>query len=132
MEDDKNRIILENDKIIISDKMQTELNKPLQSEENIEQKDRDFLNMIAEKLEKGEIRQYEPSSLLNMSVYEKLSEADQGKADYDAFNLLNDIREIYRLWKANDRDTYQVIYLVHKMRLTKERLEQIAGDIYVI
>ena len=78
------------------------------------------------------INLYLPSTLLNQSVYEKLTDEAQGNADLDAINLTNAMREIKGLCDAGFKDTYQVQNLVHQLRATKERLEEAGGDLFVI
>jgi len=116
----------------ITAETQEMLNKPVDHPENLDPKDVDFLTMIMEKVDKGEIDLYRPSTLLNNAVYDKLTEAQQGKADFDALNLLGTIREIRKLWTMGQRNTYQIENLTHRIRLTKERLEELGGDIYII
>lgn len=108
------------------------LNQPVPHPNGIDPTDEQFLALLIEKIEKGEIKLLEPGTLLNHAVYENLDEKAQGKADFDALNLLATIREIYNLWKMGDRNSFQLEYLVHQIRLTKERLEDISGDIYII
>ncbi|HRY91035.1 MAG TPA: hypothetical protein P5229_01695 [Candidatus Gracilibacteria bacterium] len=129
---DPQKILLRHDQIQIDPGTQEMLNKPLDIAENIDKVDMDFLQMMINKIEKKELDLYKPETLINHAVYDKLDEMAQGKADYDALNLLSTIREIYRLWQSGERETYQIIYLVHKVRLTKERLEELGGDIYTI
>ena len=130
--DDQTNPILRYENTQISPDMQQSLNQPLKQSEAADPRDTEFLQMLIGKIEKGEIKLFVPSSLINHTVYDNLDEANQGKADYDAFNLLTSIREIFQLWTTGQKDTYQIINLVHKMRLTKERLEELGGDIYII
>jgi hypothetical protein len=130
-EEVKNRI-LEKAAVEISPHTQEVLNKPLAHPDGIDEADRVFLRTLVEKIEKSEIKLFQPGSLLNHPAYDKLDEQAQGKADIDAFNLLSAIRDIYRLWQTGERETYQIENLVHRIRLTKERLEAAGGDIYVI
>ena len=88
--------------------------------------------MLVAKIESGEIKLVQPSSLINVPVYEKLDEKSKGKADLNAYNLISTIREIYNLWKLGHKETFQIANLVHQIRVTKERLEEISGDIYII
>lgn len=125
------KILAYKDQDISADTQQM-LNKPMEHPETLDPKDEEFLAMLMDKIEKGEIDLYRPSTLLNMPVYEKLSEAAKGKADFDALNLLGTIRQIRKLWLAGERNTYQIENLTHQIRLTKERLEEIGGDIYII
>ena len=46
-------------------------------------------------------------------------------------NLLSTIREIKGLYEAGFQDTYQLWYMVEKLRLTKERLEA-DNDLFII
>jgi hypothetical protein len=108
------------------------LNQPLKDPTGLDEKNAAFLAMLMEKIDRKEIDLFRPSTLLNMPVYEKLSEEAQGKADFDAVNLLATIREIHKLWLSGDSDSYQIQNLVDRIRVTKERLEQVGGDIFVI
>lgn len=108
------------------------LNTPLKNEKAIDEKDQQFLKMLVGKIEKGEIKLFQPSSLLNLPVYEKLDDLAKGKADYEAFQMIGTIREIYKLWQAGHHETFQIENLVHRIRVSKERLEELGGDIYII
>lgn len=125
-------IILENEKVEMSDDEQIRLSKPLIDESGVDPVDMEFMTMVVEKIEKGEINLYRPSSLINDSVYDSLSEEARGKADIDAFNLLSSIREIHNLWKSGDRESFQIQNAVHKIRVMKEGLEEVGGDIFII
>lgn len=116
----------------ISQEMQVELNQPLKDDTGVDPKDQEFLAMLMDKIDKKEIELYKPGTLINPDIYNKLNETARGKADYDAFNLLGTIREIHNLYMAGHRDSYQIQYLVNKIRLTKEGLEEIGGDIFII
>lgn len=128
----KQQPLLDHDKIDISDDTQQRLNEPIQHPSGLDDKDQALLALIMEKIDKGEIDLYRPSTLLNQPVYERLDETAQGKADFDAVNLLTSIREISKLWQSGHQNTYQIENLVHRIRITKERLEEIGGDIFVI
>lgn len=117
---------------VISDEMQQRLNQPLANPESMDPKDEQFLAMIMEKVDKGEINLYRPSTLINYAVYDKLDANLQAKVETDAFNLLATIREIRGLWSMGNRNTYQVENLTRKIRVTKERLETDEGDVYII
>ncbi|MFA5829520.1 MAG: hypothetical protein WC843_03430 [Candidatus Gracilibacteria bacterium] len=117
---------------VISDEVQQRLNQPLANPESMDPKDEQFLAMIMEKVDKGEINLYRPSTMINYVVYDKLDANLQAKVETDAFNLLATIREIRGLWSMGDRNTYQVENLTHKIRVTKERLETAQGDVYII
>jgi len=124
--------ILEQAKVELSSKTQDALNKPLGHPGGLTDKDQEFLAVLVDKIEKKEINLYQPSSLLNHAVYDKLSDQAKAKAELDALNLLNAIREVYKLWQSAHKATYQIENLVHRIRVTKERLEEAGGDIYII
>ena len=111
---------------------QIKLSQPLAKQDGLSAEDEAFLNMVVAKVENKEIDLFHPSSLLNLHIYNTLTQQQQGKADYDAVNLLSTLRTIYGLWKANPTATYQIENMVHSVRVTKERLEEISGDVYVI
>lgn len=124
--------LLEHQNIDIDPKTQDELNKPLEVSEKFDAEDEKFLEMLLQKIKSGEIELYTPDTLVNHEVYDKLDEKARGKADFDAVNLLGSIREINNLCNSGYKDTFQTQNMVHRIRITKERLEKIAGDIYII
>lgn len=130
-EQDSNKV-LQFQNVELSPQQQEVLNQPLKDSTGVSPEDTEFLSLLIDKIEKKEIDLYTPSSLLNLPVYEKLAPDAQAKTDIDAFNLLATIREINGLWKAGQRDTYQIQNLASKIRMTKERLEEVGGDIFII
>lgn len=130
--DDDMKKVLQYQNVELSPQQQAELNKPLIDTQSADPKDVEFLAILKDKIEKKEIELYRPSSLLNIPVYEKLTASAQAKADMDAFNLLSTIREIHTMTEAGQQDTFQIHYLVSRIRLTKERLEEVGGDIFII
>lgn len=116
--------------VFVNPQVQQELNTPLKyagSSQN-----REFLEMLIKLIKEGKIGLYKPASLINHAVYDKLDQQAQGKADYEALNLLMVIREIKGLHDGGYGDTYQIDNLVEKLRGTKERLETAGGDIFII
>lgn len=111
---------------------QKRLNEPLAKSGGLSTQDQAFLSSILEKVDSHKIDLFRPSSLINTPVYEKLSEEQQAKVEMDAFNLIATLRTIYDLWKYYQTPTFQIENLVHSVRLTKERLEEISGDIFII
>ncbi|MEK9132186.1 MAG: hypothetical protein AAB606_00545 [Patescibacteria group bacterium] len=116
----------------IDPETQKRLNQPLVNPNGLSPEDQAFLSLVMSKVDKGEINLLSPSTLLNQAVYDALPEEQQGKVDYDAVNLATTLRNIYDLWKLEQKPTFQIENLVRQVRLTKERLEQISGDVYVI
>ncbi len=111
---------------------QKKLSQPLVKQQGLSAEDEAFLNLVVAKVDSGEIKLLQPSTLINQTVYGGLSEMNQGKIDFEALNLLSDLRTIYGLWKQNLTATYQAENMVRSVRLRKENLETISGDVFVI
>jgi hypothetical protein len=115
--------------------IQVMLNKPVKIQpENYspDPKDQSFLKLLMKQVTAGKIQLFTPSSLLNHQVYDSATPELQAKADYDILILLHKIRQIKKLWDEGHRDSYQILNLVHSLRLAKESLESQQGDIFVI
>ncbi len=120
------------DQTQIDPQIQQKLNTPPVNPKGLSQEDQAFLNQVVALADDKKINLMQPSSLINHAVYDQLTPDKQGKVDFDAVNLATTLRNIYWLWKANQSPTYQIENMVHQVRLTKERLEEISGDVYVI
>lgn len=116
----------------IDPQLQQKLNTPPVNPKGLSQEDQAFLNQFTALADSGKVNLMQPSSLINHAIYDQLTPDKQGKVDFDAVNLATTLRNIYWLWKANPAPTYQIENMVHSVRLTKERLEEISGDVYVI
>ena len=88
--------------------------------------------MLMEFIASEKINLYRPESLLNSQVYDKLGREAQGKVDIEAVNMLAAIREIKDLHDAGFGNTYQTQNLVYRLRVSKERLEEIGGNLFII
>jgi len=111
---------------------QDSLNKPLGLAQGMDQKDREFLNLLLGLVNEGKINLYNPDTLINHAFYDTLDFSSQGKADFEAVNMLSAIREIKGLCDAGYMETYQVANAVNRLRATKERLEIEGGDLFII
>ena len=120
------------DQTQIDPQIQKRLNEPLVKSAGISQEDQAFLNAVLDKVDRGQINLLMPSTLINKTVYDQLPPEKQGKVDFDALNLLTTLRNIYDLWKIGKQPTFQIENMIRQVRLTKERLEEISGDVYVI
>ena len=117
----------------IDPETQKRLNQPIPHTAGLSPADLAFLNDVMSKVESGQIKLLVPSSIINHAVYDGLPPEQQGKVDYDAVNLLTTIRNIYDLWKySNQQPTFQIENLVNQVRVTKERFEEVEGDVYII
>ena len=88
--------------------------------------------MIIKLINEGKIALHNPDTLINHDVYDKLSTEKQSKIEMEAFNLLTAIRDIKDLYDAGYKDTFQILNDVERLRLTKERLEELGGDLFII
>lgn len=121
------------DNLPIDPKVQKKvINDPKSDPSGVSQDDTEFLNMVMDKVERGEINLLDPNTLLNNKVYDKLGEEAKGKADFNALNLLATLRQIKSLWDLDKRDSFQIQNLVRQVKMTKERLEAEGGDIFII
>lgn len=119
------------DNQFIADETQTMINQP-QTGGQLSQEDDAFLKQIVELVDNGTIQLHTPSSLIHHSVYDSLSELEQGKADQNAVAMLAKIRDIVPLYKMPQDTNYQLQNLVSSLRLNKERLEKHGGDLFII
>lgn len=113
-------------------KTQKELNIPLAISGQADEKTLQFLEMLVKLINDGKISLYNPDTLINHAVYDKLSLEKQSKVEVEAFNLLNAIRDIKGLYDAGYKNTFQMLNEVERLRLTKERLEELGGDLFII
>lgn len=118
--------------VFVDDKTQKELNAPLSDPTGVDPADQEFLEMVVKMIDEGVIDLYKPDSLINHEFYDTLSEDRQGKADLEAVNLLSALRDIKGLYDGGFKDTFQIQNLVHRVRNTKERLEEEGGDMFII
>lgn len=116
----------------IAPEVQAMLNQPAVDATGFDAADEAFLMEVVAQFDSGKIQPYSPSSLLKTEAYEQLDEAQRGKADQNALNILTHIREIYGLWKANPVPTFQIQNQIHHIRLIKERVEGELGDVYTL
>lgn len=112
--------------------IQEMINKPQDDPEGIDVKDQEFLETVVELINDGTIDVYVPETIMNKEVYEKVDEEAKGIADFNAVPLLGELRRIKILYDTGKKETFQIKNLVHRVRLTKERLEDKCGDIYII
>ncbi len=108
------------------------LNKPVADTAGKDVLNQEFLDLLVKLIEEKQIDLYKPSTLLNQGHYDTLSDEAKGKADFECVNMLAAIREIYELYKNGFVDSYQIKNQVERLRLQKERAEELGGDIFII
>ena len=119
------------DNQVISPESQKMINQDVVSDE-ITPQDQAFLDHLMDLVNKGTLQLFVPDSLINQAVYAQVSDEAKGLADQNALTMLSKIRQIVNLKKTYDRPTYQMISLVASLRQNKERLEEHAGDIFIL
>lgn len=123
---------MDNTQITIDPQTQAVLNKPLALTADMSGDDLAFLEIVLKKINDGTIKLFQSSSLLNQEVYGRLTPEAQAKAEMDAMNMLGALREIKNLSDGGMTETFQMENTVSRLRSTKERLEQVGGDIFII
>ena len=110
---------------------QAVLNNPVST--NMSPEDSSFLKDVVEKIEKKHIDPYSSASLLNRDIYASLDPAKSTKVDLMLHNLLASLRMIHSWHKSEGSDAnFQMVQLVHEVRLKKEALEKEVGDVLKI
>lgn len=118
--------------VFVDEQTQKQLNAPLKLQQLIDGEEMAFLEMVVSLVNEGKIVLWNPDTLINHVVYDKLTAEQQGKTDLEAVNLLSTIREIKGLYDMGAIETYQMNNLVERLKATKERLEISGGDIFII
>lgn len=116
----------------IDENVQSMINQPQADPTGVDQADKDFMELVMKLIKDGTIDLYRPETLMNKEVYDRLDEMAKGKADTNAVPLLGELRNIKKLYELGDTDSYQIQNLIRRVRLTKERLEDECGDVYII
>jgi hypothetical protein len=116
----------------IDKNVQQMINQPQPDPTGINDEDIEFIKRVMELINNETIDLYRPETLMNREVYDKLDEMTKGKADVNAVPLLGEIRQIKKLYEMGDKESFQVQNLIHRVRMTKERLEEECGDVYII
>ena len=118
--------------IFKDEETQQMLNSPLKDTTPMDETEKIFLELVIKLIVEGKINLYDPDSVINFDHYDGLTDAEKGKVDMEALNLLSALREMKDLHDAGYADTFQMNYLVNRIRLSKERLEEEGGDMFII
>ena len=117
---------------IVDPKTQEGLNKPLHDETGFNEGHEDFLKMLIEKIESGEINPHKIETLHNHNVFNKLSEEEQELTDLTGHNIMSVIRQIERMWELEKKPSFQIQNLVETVFQMKSKFEEKHGDVYII
>jgi len=140
MDDQKPEIVKKPESLVNSDLMhegvndetQKMINTPEADPTGIQDSDLEYIEKVIKMIEAKKIDPHTPSTLLNLPVYDKLGDEAKSVVDINGFNLLAEIRQIKKLWDLGDKDSFQIQNLVHRMRMTKQKIEKEYGDCYII
>ncbi len=120
------------EKIIISEEEQKELNKPLANPKGMPLEEKQFLDKVIKFVNEGKINLYNIDSVINHEIYDKLDLGLQAKVEIEALTVLNYIREIKGLYDAGFINTFQIQNLVQRLKLYVEDIEETGGDVFII
>ncbi len=124
------KIIEEHKEKEITSDMQERLNKPLEKE--VKPKYRDYLKFILDLIERKEIDLYRPDTFINKDIYNDLRPEIKSKADITLVNITNMVRQLNYLYEKGEENSFQLENLVDNIWYTKERIEQVHGDVYKV
>lgn len=117
---------------IVDQQTQKRLNQPLKDETGFNEGHEEFLKILIKKIEGGVLNPFDVKTLYNTSVYENLNEEEKEAADLTALNIVAIIRQIEKLWKLEQKATFQVQNLVETVFQMKSKFEEQHGDVYII
>lgn len=85
-----------------------------------------FIDMILALLKKEAINPYDPESLLNHDVYERLSDAEKSKVDRALPNICDQLRRIveFRLSKETPDRSAELQTMIEYLWQMKQRIEE--------
>lgn len=112
--------------------VQEMINKPQLDPTGVEASDKQYFEAVIRMIEDGSLELHTPRTLMNDDVYTSLDEKSQGIADMNAVSLLNDLRQMKKLYDMGETESFQIKNLIQRIRSVKERIEKQCGDVYII
>ena len=116
----------------VDQNVQKMINKPQMDPTGVDASDAQYLEAIIKLVEDGRIDLHTPRTLMKNEIYENLDDKKKGIADINAVSLLNDLRQMKKLYDTGDKESFQIQNLIHRIRNVKQRIENQCGDVYVI
>lgn len=131
---EESKKLVDNDLITrgVDDNVQKMINKPQMDPTGVNSTDAEYMEAVINLINKGEIDLHTPNTLMKNEIYNKLGDKEKGIADMNAVSLLNDLRQMKKLYDSGDKDSFQIQNLIQRIRTVKERIEKQCGDVYVI
>lgn len=112
--------------------VQEMINKPQADPTGVEATDEQYLKAVIGMIENGSLELHTPHTLMKDDIYTTLDEKSQGIADMNAVSLLNDLRQMKKLYDMGETQSFQIKNLIQRIRAVKERIEKQCGDVYII
>jgi len=116
----------------VDSNVQKMINNPQMDPTGIEASDTQYLETIIKLINDGKLDLHTPKTLMKAQLYNSLDDKAKGLADMNAVTLLNDLRQMKKLYDSNNTSSFQIQNLIHRIRNVKKRIEDICGDVYII
>ena len=116
----------------VDQNVQEMINKPQLDPTGVEATDEQYLETVIHMIEDGSLELHTPQTLMKDDIYKTLDEKSQGIADMNAVTLLNDLRQMKKLYDMGEKQSFQIKNLIQRIRAVKERIEKQCGDVYII
>lgn len=116
----------------VDDNVQKMINKPQMDPTGVDATDAEYLEAIVKLIDEGRLNLHTPNTLMKNEIYDSLDDKAKGLADMSAVSLLNDLRQMKKLYDSGDKESFQIQNLIQRIRTVKERIENQCGDVYVI
>lgn len=116
----------------VDNNVQQMINKPQMDPTGVDATDAEYLEEIVKLINDGKLDLHVPNTLMKNEIYDSLDDKSKGLADMSAVSLLNDLRQMKKLYDMDDKESFQIQNLIQRIRNIKERIEEKCGDVYVI
>ena len=96
----------------VDQNVQKMINKPQMDPTGVDASDAQYLEAIIKLVEDGRIDLHTPRTLMKNEIYENLDDKRKGIADINAVSLLNDLRQMKKLYDTGDKESFQIQNLI--------------------
>ncbi|MCD6109810.1 hypothetical protein J7J83_03570 [bacterium] len=116
----------------VENNVQKMINKPQTDPTGVNATDAQYIQTVISLINEGKIDLHTPSTLMKNEIYHNIDDKAKGLADINAVTLLNDLRQMKKLYDLGNTQSFQIQNLINRIRNTKERIEKTCGDVYII
>ncbi len=116
----------------VDENVQQMINKPQMDPTGIDATDAQYLEAVIGMINEGKLDLHNPDTLMKKEIYDSLDDKSKGLADMSGVTLLNDLRQMKKLYDLGDKESFQIQNLIQRIRVAKERIEAQCGDVYII